>query len=141
MRYIPTILATATIGLAPMLVLAPAANAGGPCAMAGQPQQTTAQIQACTNCMASNGNDLQASGICGVPPATALPCAQAGVCGNAYRHSGYLTSPCLPNSPIEDCVPPGTFPTAKVPNPGPIGRLPGGDTYTPHPDDPWGSGN
>ena len=116
----------------------PAASAA-PCSLAGAPGHHDAANKACTDCMTANGNNLQASSICGVPAEKGPPCEQAGVCGNAYR-----TYHCPENAPIASCVPPGTFPTPAAPVAPlpPIGRLPGGDTYTPTRDgDPWGHGN
>lgn len=115
----------------------PTANAA-PCSLAGAPGHHDAANQACRDCMTANGNNLQASYICGVPTATGPACEQAGVCGNGYR-----TYPCPENAPITACAPPGTFPTPAVPVAPvpPTGRLPGGIPYAPHPDDPWGHGN
>jgi hypothetical protein len=60
-----------------------------PCFLAGAPGHHDAANQACRDCMTANGNNLQASYICGVPTATGPACEQAGVCGNGYRMYPY----------------------------------------------------
>jgi hypothetical protein len=162
MRKLPTILAAAAIGLAPVVIFTVAPANAVPCPNQAQGAPMT---PTCLSCLNTYRTGTAAQGPCfglgSQAPVTtgcvgsANDCANRiaacaaglGPCPYSYRikPNSYRTGPdCLSEftqagreACEKVCAQPGAIGCG-----GPaIGRLPGGDTYTPVPEDPWGHGN
>lgn len=165
MRKLPTILAAAAIGLAPVVIFTMAPASAAPiCSMPESTGQVTPS-PACRDCIVANPPGANSMRVCSGmntgPPVNTGCVGSANDCANRIAACAAGLGPCpysyriKPNSGPdclseftqagrEACEKVCTQPGATGCGGAPIGRLPGGDPYTPvpqGPQDPWGHGD